>query len=109
MKKVKKKNNLGNKLIEGLSEVLAFERGEINLRTKLIEFKALPDWTPQKVQQLRKKLRMSQTYFAICLGVSAAAVRAWEQGQKEPSGAVSRLLQIFNEAPETVKKIAVNE
>lgn len=109
MKKENKKKNLGDRLIEGLQDVLAFERGEINLRTRLVEFKALPEWTPQKIQALRKKLRMSQSYFAICLGVSAAAVRAWEQGQKEPSGAVSRLLQIFSEAPETVKKIAVNE
>ena len=108
MKKSNKKN-LGDHLIDGLSEILNFERGQINLRTRFIHFKDLPDWSPQKVQQLRKKLRMSQSYFAICLGVSAGAVKAWEQGLKEPSGAARRLLQIFSEAPETLKKIVANE
>ena len=42
---------------------------------------------------LEETMRMSQTESAALLNVKAPTVRAWEQGLKVPSGAVSRLLQ----------------
>lgn len=44
------------------------------------------------VKKVRRILGVSQTLFAQFAGVSAAAVRDWEQDIKPPNGAVCRLM-----------------
>ena len=61
-----------------------------------------PKYEPKKIADLRKQLRMSQPLFADALNVSAASVKAWEQGQNEPGGAALRLLQIAETHPEVI-------
>jgi DNA-binding transcriptional regulator YiaG len=48
---------------------------------------------------------MSQPQFAALLNVKPPTIRAWEQGQKAPSGAASRLLEIFSMDQGLVKKL----
>lgn len=51
----------------------------------------------QKIRDLRKQKRMSQTELAKSAGVSQTTVTAWETGKAEPSSsAVARLADIFN-------------
>lgn len=51
----------------------------------------------QRIRDLRKQKRMSQTELAKSAGVSQATVTAWETGKAEPSSsAVARLADIFN-------------
>lgn len=51
----------------------------------------------QRIRDLRKKKRMSQTELAKSAGVSQTTVTAWETGKAEPSSsAVARLADIFN-------------
>lgn len=51
----------------------------------------------QKIRDLRKQKRMSQTELAKSAGVSQTTVTAWETGKAEPSSsAVSKLADIFN-------------
>ena len=54
------------------------------------------------VMRVRRILGVSQQVFANLLGRSGAAVRAWElpNSGKEPDGAASRLLEIFERYPE---------
>ncbi|MBN1589982.1 MAG: hypothetical protein JW888_10740 [Pirellulales bacterium] len=47
---------------------------------------------PERVKQARKELNASQAIFAQFLGVSAAAVRDWEQGAKSPRGIACRVI-----------------
>jgi DNA-binding transcriptional regulator YiaG len=97
-----KKTKLGQELISGLKEAIAYERGEINLRThKVILPDNPPEWSKEDISKLRiEKLRVSQPILAAYLGVSPAAIRAWEQGFKKPSGSARRLLQIINISPD---------
>jgi hypothetical protein len=44
------------------------------------------------VKAARQALGVSVPVFALILGASEPAVRAWEQGTKSPPGAVSRLI-----------------
>ncbi len=84
-------------LYEALSDVLEYERGNKELRTKEI---IIPD-TPKKykaedIKKLRKKLKFSQNALAKWLNVSLNTVQSWEQGTRNPSHAVLRLLDIFD-------------
>lgn len=51
----------------------------------------------QRIRDLRKQKRMSQTELAKSAGVSQTTVTSWETGKAEPSSsAVARLADIFN-------------
>jgi putative transcriptional regulator len=48
------------------------------------------------IKRLRNQTHMSQPVFAILLGVGANTVAQWEQGNKKPSGASARLLDVID-------------
>ena len=50
--------------------------------------------SPKSIQLLRVKEMVSQAVLARCLNVSASAVKKWETGEKSPSGAALKLLNI---------------
>jgi DNA-binding transcriptional regulator YiaG len=94
-------------LIQGLQEAVAHSRGELKLKTRSRELpKPAPKWSASQIRKLRKEVyQMSQPSFAILLNVTAATVRSWEQGQKSPSGAAARLLQILAGDRRSVEKL----
>ena len=49
--------------------------------------------------QARRKLGVSQDRFAALLGISAATVRNWEQGRRQPTGAAKVLLRVALKYP----------
>lgn len=101
------KTKLGRGLIKGLKEAVAFEKGQINLRTKSVEIPDVPPtFTKTQVKEVRERLlNVSQPVFALMLGVSDGAVKAWEQGANEPSGSAARLIQIAKKDPELFKSL----
>lgn len=58
---------------------------------------ALTSYTPEHVKSVRQKTGLSQNLFALALGVTPTAVRNWERGRIEPSGAVTRVLDLVEE------------
>ena len=102
-----RKTVLGQQIIAGLHDALAFEKGQgRNLRTTLVRApKVPPRWSAKAIASLRHKHSISQPVFAAFLGVSVATVRAWEQGAKVPSGSASRLLQILAAVPNVFQQI----
>lgn len=44
---------------------------------------------------LRESIGLSQAAFAVLLHVSVRAVQSWEQGERKPSQACARLLQLL--------------
>lgn len=106
-----KKSNLEIGLLKGMKEAIAFQKGQLNLRTTTLE---IPDDPPEfnktKVKEVRIELNVSQPVFAQMLGVSDGTVKAWETGANEPSGSSARLIQIAESDPKTfmqmMKKLA---
>jgi len=90
----------------GLEDSLAWSRGELSLVTTQPP-PPPPRLKPRQVAALRKRLRMSQAYFAAVLNVSAKAVQSWEQGIRRPSDAALRILQVIDRRPDVVREIAV--
>lgn len=68
-------------------------------------------YSPELVKETRRKLGASQAIFAQFLGVSASAVRDWEQGLKPPHGAACRLMDEIRHDPkywiERMKELSV--
>ena len=56
-----------------------------------------PCYSSREIVKLREKYGVSQSVFAALLNVSTSTVQKWEQGQKEPGTAASRLLQVVKE------------
>jgi len=91
----------------GLEDSLAWSRGELSLVTTQPP-PPPPRLKPRQVAALRKRLRMSQAYFAAVLNVSAKAVQSWEQGIRRPSDAALRILQVIDRRPDVVREITVS-
>ena len=73
---------------------------------------APPSFSARQIRQLRESFEVSQAVFAALLNVSTSTVQKWEQGQKEPTAAALRLLQVVKRhglavvLPENVRSAA---
>jgi putative transcriptional regulator len=100
-----KRKPLAERVKEGLREGIRFAKGELTLRT--IEVPSPPaEIRAREVVALREKAGMSQTVFARVLNVSTKTVQSWEQGQRKPSHAALRMLQVFRSRPRVVCEVA---
>lgn len=69
---------------------------DITLRN--IEKLCLPeikDYSPTKITEIRKKFNLSQAALASVFNISTSTVQKWEQGNKKPTGASRKLLDIM--------------
>jgi putative transcriptional regulator len=57
---------------------------------------------PADVRGVRAKLGVSQTEFALMIGVSVATLRNWEQGRRTPEGPALALLRVAVKNPRAV-------
>ena len=81
---------LGNKLLKSVREMKA---GQVSV-------------VSSPVIEARKKTGLSQSQFAVLLGVSVRTLQGWEQGRKQPSGAARTLLAIASTNPKAVLAVA---
>lgn len=93
-------------LKEGLEEALEYHRGKVKLRTREIFVPDAPkNYKAKDIKKLREKLNFSQSALATWLNVSLNTVQAWEQGTRNPSQAVLRLLDIFDKDFSSIEAI----
>ena len=57
------------------------------------------------IKRLRKKLGMSQSYFARVLGVTRECVAGWESGKNKPNKPTQILLYVIDKDPKILKHI----
>jgi len=50
--------------------------------------------SPKKIKEIRVREKLSQPIFAHILNVSPSTVKHWETGEKHPSGAALKLLNM---------------
>lgn len=69
---------------------------DITLRN--IESLCLPDikdYSPEHIAGIRKRFKLSQAAMASLFNISTSTVQKWEQGNKKPTGASKKLLDIM--------------
>ena len=106
----KKNPTIGEQIIEGLKEAIAYHRGEVtgaratrvSITAAAAKVKPAPRYSGARIARLRARLALSQTVFAKALNVSAETVRSWEQEKRVPDGAALRLLQVAERHPDVI-------
>lgn len=84
-------------LKKGLEEALDHARGKITLKSETIEIPEPPsNYSANDIKRIRSKGHYSQGIFAKILNVSVKTVQSWESGQRVPSHAALRLLEIVD-------------
>jgi putative transcriptional regulator len=107
MKTKRKTTQLGQALVKGLTDAVAFEKGELKLKTVARELTApAPEFSRTEIKKLRiDVLHFTQLEFASLLNVDVGTIRHWEQGLRKPSKSVYRLLEIIFMKPEIVREL----
>jgi len=107
MKSPKGRRPLFERLKMGLEEGIRHAKGEITLKTTALEMPdPPPDVGSDELTKLRTKSGMSQAVFARMLNVSTKTLQSWEQGQRKPSQAALRLIQVFRRNPSGLLEVA---
>ncbi len=93
-----KHSKLGREIIRGLKLVEKQVRGEANLPVRYLE---VPDFVD--VKRIRERSGLTQAEFARRYGISARSLQEWEQGRRQPEGAVRAYLLVIDRNPRAVE------
>jgi putative transcriptional regulator len=63
------------------------------------EVKSPRPFSKDEIIELRRRLGVSQSGFAVLLNISPRTVQKWEQGENRPNGSSLRLLAIARKLP----------
>ena len=85
----------------GLNDALAHAEGKITLKSTVLPAPA-PAMKPKEIRAVRQRLNLSQAVFGRLLNVPPVTVLKWEHGERKPSGAALRLLEIAKRSPEAL-------
>jgi putative transcriptional regulator len=88
-------------LMGGLKDALAHAEGKLTLRTTVLPAPA-PAMLPKEIRAVREGLNLSQAVFGRLLNVPSVTILKWEHGERKPSGAALRLLEIARRSPEAL-------
>jgi len=91
--KVKKKDF--DKLVASIKQAGQIKRGK-SKPSRVFRFK------PADIKAIREKIGVSQSEFALMIGVSVSTLQNWEQGRRQPDGPARALLKVAAENPEAV-------
>lgn len=84
-------------ITKSLEEVEFYTRGELKLKTTVVE-PPLVD-----VKKVRSLVGLSQKDFADRFGFSVATIKNWEQGSREPEGPARILLWLIEQSPKLIE------
>lgn len=93
-----KDSRLGRQLIGGMKLAERHIRGEIDLPARYVEVPESVD-----VKAIREKSGLSQLEFARRYGISPRSLQEWEQGRRQPEGAVRAYLLVIARNPHAVE------
>jgi len=87
-----KSRDIGTEILDGIREIKRGKHGRaINIPS---------------VSTIREGTGLSQSRFAVLLGVSVRTLQDWEQGRRSPSGAARTLLLIAKNNPKALLEVA---
>lgn len=84
-----------DKFVASVKQAGKIKRGKLK-PSRVFRFK------PADIKAIREKLGVSQSEFALMIGVSVSTLQNWEQGRRQPDGPARALLKVAAENPEAV-------
>lgn len=98
--KRKQKPTVGQRVIEGIEQAIAWSRGEaVEARVTLVRPPEID------VRKMRRRMGLSQTQFAMKFGFPPSTLRNWEQGRASPDAPTRVLLAVIAKHPEAVEDV----
>ena len=89
------KETLFAELVESIEQAGGIRKG-------LLKPSRVFKYPPIEVKRIRNKLHVSQSQFAMIIGVSKSTLQNWEQGRREPEGPAKALLRVVDKNPQAV-------
>ena len=89
------KKELFSELVESIEEAGKIRSGSAKA-SRVFKYR------PVDIKRIRRRLDISQTQFALMIGVSKSTLQNWEQGRREPEGPAKALLRIVDRKPKAV-------
>ena len=83
------------KLVASVKQAGKIRRGEMKASRGF-------DLKPTDIRAVRRKLNLSQSEFALMIGVSLSTLQNWEQGRRHPEGPAQALLKVVASNPKAV-------
>jgi putative transcriptional regulator len=90
-------NEMFDELLASVNEMDEIVKGKIQ-PSRIFNF---PD---PEVKHIREKTGLSQSRFAILIGVSKRTLENWEQGRRSPAGPARSLLRLVDNDPDYMIK-----
>lgn len=98
--RAQKSQTVGESIIQGLKDAIAWTKGENgNVSVTLVDVPLID------VRKVRLKMGLSQTKFATKFGFPPATLRNWEQGRSHPDAPTRVLLAVIAKHPEAVEDV----
>ena len=96
----RKRPTVGQRIIEGLEQAIAWTKGENDrVRVTLVHVPGV------HIREIRTRMGLSQAQFATKFGFPPATLRNWEQGRSRPDGPTRVLLAVIAKHPEAVEDV----
>ena len=67
---------------------------------------ATPDYTPENMKILMRRLKLNEKGFALLMNVSPMSVKLWTAGAVQPCGLSRRLMQLYELCPDIIDRLA---
>lgn len=83
------------KLVSSIKQAGKIRRGEMKA-SRVFDLK------PTDIKAIRQKIKLSQSEFALMIGVSLSTLQNWEQGRRRPDGPAQALLRVAASNPKVV-------
>jgi len=92
--------SVGQRIVEGLSEAIAWSRGDTSRgRVTVVSVPKID------VRKVRRRMGLSQRQFATKFGFPPSTLRNWEQGRATPDAPTRVLLAVIAKHPEAVEDV----
>ena len=95
---------------KGLEQLIAFEQGDTSVKcrvryVKIPNIEPVPEYSKEKIKELRQKNNFTQKTFADVLGVTKKSIEKWEAGERKPTGSAKRLFQLIEKDPNVISSM----
>lgn len=91
-------SKFGRDLIESMKQAVAHMEGK-PVRGTRVTVVAGPD-----VRRIRRKLKMSQTTFAVAYRIPLSTLKNWEQGRRTPDAPAAAYLRAIEKKPDVIRE-----